>query len=84
MFLSLKIHEKGSFFSLENADMSSHTWGGGPTKRGGGKNVLAMLNGSWELEVLAIVMGGRKKVPPFKRGCTKSFTLSWGGGTKKF
>ena len=37
VFLSLKIHEKGSFFSLENAHMSSHTWGGGePTKRGRG------------------------------------------------
>ena len=48
MFFSLKIHENGSFFSLENADMSSHTWGGGGAaykKEGGAKNVLAMLKG---------------------------------------
>ena len=40
-----------------------------------------------ELEVLAILMGGRKRFPPFKRGGggTKSFTLSQGGvGRKKF
>ena len=45
MFLSLKIHEEGSFFSLENADMSSHTWGGTYKKGGGTENVLAMLKG---------------------------------------
>ena len=69
--------------------------GGGPTKRGGGRKCFSHAEGGWaqnvfeviliwELEVLAIVIGGRKKFPPFKRGCTKSFTLSWGGGAKSF
>ena len=30
----------------------------------------------WELEVLAILKGGRKKLTPFKKGVTKGFTLS--------
>ena len=52
----------------------------------GSEKVLAMLKGgtkrfevvlTWELKVLAIVMGGgRKKCPPFKRRGAKSFTLS--------
>ena len=34
-----------------------------------------------ELKVLAILMGGYKSFPPFRRVCVKSFvTLSWGGG----
>ena len=35
---------------------------------------------TWEHEVLAIVMGGLKKFPHFKRGGTTSFTLYSGGG----
>ena len=48
----------------------NHAEGGGGTK-----SFEVVL--TRELEVLAIVMGGgRKKFPPFKRGGTKSFTLS--------
>ena len=33
---------------------------------------------TWELKVLGLLKGGggRKRFPPVKRGCTKSFTLS--------
>ena len=62
-----------------------------PLPKGGAEKVLAMLKGgggggttsfevvlTWELEVLAIVMGVREKLPPFKKGGgrKKSFKLS--------
>ena len=50
--------------------------------KGGTKSFEVVL--TRELEVLAIVMGGRKKFPPFKRHGTRSFTLSGGGAQKVY
>ena len=46
---------------------------------GGGGGFKVVL--TQELEVSAIPNGGgRKKIPPFEKGGTNSFTLSWGEG----
>ena len=52
--------------------------------KGGTKSFEVVL--TWELEVLAILMGGgRKKFPPFKRGVQKVLPcLEGGGGAKSF
>ena len=67
-----------------------------PYEKGGSGKVLAMLKGGGgtksfkvvltpKLEILAIVMRGRKKFPPFKSGGRKKFyPVLRGGGRKKF
>ena len=60
-----------------------------PYKKGGGKSRHAEGGGGSttsfevvEIEVLAIVMGGRNKFPPFKEGGAQTVLpcLDWGGG----
>ena len=54
-----------------------------PTKKGGRKCFEIVL--MWELEVLAILMGGggRLKFPPL-RGCKQFYPVSREGGAKRF
>ena len=62
--------------------------GGGGYKtgvEGGGGTTSFEVVLTWELEVLAIVMGGgRKKCPPFKRGAYKKVLTCYEGGAKSF